>query len=101
MRLTDAERAENKEALARMNLAQRLDHIFEYYKFPLVLMLIAVVALGSILYYRITYKNTLLCVAYANIAVHDVSPHEPGSSTSCPHIPFSRWCFRSVAIIFR
>ena len=71
MKLTEAERAENREALARMTLPQRLDHIFEYYKFPLVLILIAVVALGSILYYRITYKNTLLCVAYANIAVGD------------------------------
>ena len=71
MKLTEAERAENRESIARMTMLQRLDYIFEYYKFPLVLMLIAVVALGSILYYRITYKNTLLCVAYANIAVGD------------------------------
>ena len=71
MKLTEAERAENREALARMTLPQRLDHIFEYYKFPLVLILIAVVALGSMLYYRITGKETLLYVAYANIAVGD------------------------------
>ena len=69
MRLTDAERAENKEALARMNLAQRLDHIFEYYKFPLVLILIAVVAVGSVLYYRLTRKEALLYVACANISI--------------------------------
>ena len=71
MKLTEAERAENREALARMTLPQRLDYIFEYYKFPLVLILIAVVALGSMLYYRITGKKTLLYVAYANIAVGD------------------------------
>lgn len=71
MRLTDAERAENKEALARMNLLQKLDHIFEYYKFPLVLILIAAVALGSVLYYRFTRKEALLYVAYANISVGD------------------------------
>ena len=71
MRLTDTERAENKEALARMNPLQRLDHIFEYYKFPLVLILIAVVALGSVLYYRLTRKEALLYVAYANISVGD------------------------------
>ena len=71
MKLTDAERAENKEALARMNLLQRLDHIFEYYKFPLVLILIAVVALGSVLYYRLTRKEALLYVAYANVSVGD------------------------------
>lgn len=69
MRLTDAERKENREALAGMTLPQRLDHIFEYYRFPLVLILIAVVALGSVLYYRITRKDALLYLAYTNIAV--------------------------------
>ena len=69
MKWTDAERAENREALARMTLPQRLEYIFEYYRFPLVLILIAVVALGSVLYYRITYKDTLLYLGYANIAV--------------------------------
>ena len=71
MRLTDAERAENREALARMTLRQRLDYIWEYYKFPMVLMLIAVVALGSMLYYRITSREKLLYLACANIVVGD------------------------------
>ena len=71
MRLTDAERAENREALARMTLPQRLDHIFEYYKFPLALILIAAVALGSVLYYRLTRKEALLYVACANISMGD------------------------------
>lgn len=71
MKLTDAERAENKEALARMNLPQKLDHIFEYYKFPLVLILIAAVALGSVLYYRLTRREALLYVACANVSVGD------------------------------
>ena len=71
MKLTEAERAENREALAGMTLPQRLEYIFEYYKFPLVLALIAVVALGSFLYYRITRREKLLYVAYANIAVGD------------------------------
>ena len=71
MNLTDREREENREALASMNLFQRLDHIFEYYKFPLVLALIAVVALGSVIYYRVTHREALLYVAYANISVGD------------------------------
>ena len=71
MRLTDAERAENREALAHMSLPQRLDHIFEYYKFPLVLILIAVVAVGSVLYYRLTRKEALLYVACANFSAGD------------------------------
>ena len=69
MNLTDREREENREALANMNLLQRLDHIFEYYKFPLVLILIAAVALGSVIYYRVSRREALLYVAYANIAV--------------------------------
>ena len=60
MKLTEAERAENREALAAMSLPQRLGYVLEYYKFPLVLALIAVVALGSVLYYRLTRKETLL-----------------------------------------
>ena len=71
MRLTDAERRENREALAEMNLPQRLEYIFQYYKFPLVLILIAVVAVGSVLHYRFTHKEALLYVAYANISVGD------------------------------
>ena len=71
MKLTDAERAENREALARMTLLQRLGYIWEYYKFPLALILIAAVALGSVLYYRITSREKLLYLAYANVAVGD------------------------------
>ena len=71
MKLTDAERQENREAFARMTLPQRLDYIFEYYKFPLVLLLIAAVALGSWLYYTVTRKEPLLYLGYANIAVGD------------------------------
>ena len=69
MRLTDAERAENREALAGMSIPQRLGYIWEYYKFPLVLILIAATALGSILYYRITSREKLLYLACANIVV--------------------------------
>ena len=68
MKLTDTERAENKEALARMNLPQRLDHILEYYRFPLALVLIAAVALGSVLYYRLTRREALLYVGCANVS---------------------------------
>ena len=71
MRLTESERAENREALAAMSLQQKLGYVFEYYKFPLVLALIAAVALGSMLYYRLTRKETLLYVACANISVGD------------------------------
>ena len=69
MNLTDAERRENREALKAMTFTEKLDHVFEYYKFPLVLALIAVVALGSVLYYRLTRREALLYVACANVSV--------------------------------
>lgn len=71
MRVTDAERAENREALAAMSLPQKLEYVFQYYKFPLVLVLIVAVALGSVLHYRLTHKDALLYVAYANVSVGD------------------------------
>ena len=71
MKLTESERAENREALSNMSLAGKLGYVFEYYKFPLALALIAAVALGSFLYYRLTRKDALLYVACANIAVGD------------------------------
>lgn len=71
MRLTESERTENREAFAAMSLPEKLGHIFEYYKFPMVLILIAVVALGSVLYYRITHKDALLYVAFVNVAPGD------------------------------
>ena len=43
MNLTDAERRENQAALEAMTLPEKLEYVFEYYKFPLVLALIAVV----------------------------------------------------------
>ena len=69
MKLTDAERAENRKAFAEMTWPQRVEYIFEYYKFPLVLILIAAVALGSAVYYRVTHREPLLYLGYANIAV--------------------------------
>ena len=71
MRLTESERAENREALSKMGLSAKLGYVFEYYRFPLVLALIAAVALGSVLYYRLTRKEALLFVGFANIAVGD------------------------------
>jgi len=78
VKLTESERAENKKALEDMSLPQKLDYIFDYYKFPLVLILIAAVALGSVLYYRLTRREAMLYVAYVNIAVGDTLDGELG-----------------------
>ena len=78
MKLTESERAENREALAAMSLPEKLEYVFQYYRFPLVLALIAAVALGSVLYYRLTRREALLYVAYANIAVGDTLDEKLG-----------------------
>lgn len=72
MKLTQAERTENREAFRDMGIPEKLDYIFTYYKFPLVLALISAVALGSVAYNRLTHKDARLYAAYANISVGSV-----------------------------
>ena len=68
MKLTEAERAENRASFSAMSLPDKLGYIFEYYKFPLVLALIAAVALGSVMYNRLTHKDALISVGCANVS---------------------------------
>lgn len=68
MRLSEQERAANRAAFKAMGPAQKADYIFAYYKLPLVLALIAVVALGSVAWRALTHKDALLYVAYVNVA---------------------------------
>lgn len=68
MRLSEEERAANRAAFKAMGPAQKADYIFAYYKLPLVLALVAVVALGSVAWRAITHKDALLYVAFVNVA---------------------------------
>ena len=54
-----------------MSLAQKAEYILAYYKLPLVLILIAAIALGSMLRYQLTHKDPLLYVGMANVSVAD------------------------------
>lgn len=67
MRLSEKEKAANRAAFRAMNLQDKAEYIFAYYKLPLVLALIAVVALGSVTRWLITHKEPLLYVAYVNV----------------------------------
>lgn len=69
MQLSERERQANREAFAAMNLAQKADYIFAYYKLPLVLALVALVFVGSVAHRLLTHKEAVLYVAYANVAV--------------------------------
>lgn len=67
MQLSEKERAANRDAFRKMNLAQKAEYIFAYYKLPLVLLLVAVVSLGSAAKYFLTHKDALLYVGYTNV----------------------------------
>ena len=67
MRLSEQERASNRAAFRSMGLAQKAEYIFAYYKLPLVLALIAAVALGTVVSRALTHKDARLYVAFANV----------------------------------
>ena len=67
MRLSEEERATNRAAFKRMRPAEKADYIFTYFKLPLVLILIVVVALGTALVRTLTHKDPVLYVAFTNV----------------------------------
>ena len=69
MILSEEEKARNREAFRAMGLAEKADYIFSYYKLPLVIALIVVVALGSVVHRMVTHKDTVLYVAFANVVL--------------------------------
>lgn len=71
MQLPEHERAAHREAFRAMNLSQKAEYIFAYYKLPLVLAFVAIVALGSALRYQLTHKEAVLYVGMTNVALEE------------------------------
>ena len=71
MKLSEQEKASNRAAFRAMNIGQKAEYIFAYYKLPLVLLLIAVVALWSVGYRFFTHRDPLLYSAYCNVVPTD------------------------------
>ncbi len=71
MKLSPQERADRRAAFRRMGLAEKLGYILAYYKLPLVLILIAAIAAGSVITRLATRKNELLYLALVNVSVGD------------------------------
>lgn len=67
MRLSEQEREANRAAFRSMTLGQKADYIVTYYKLPLVLALIVVVALGSVAHKVLTSREPVLFAAYSNV----------------------------------
>jgi len=67
MRLSEQERAANRAAFRQMSAGQKAEYVFAYYKLPLVIGLVLVVALGTVAWRALTHKEPLLYLAYANV----------------------------------
>lgn len=69
MKLSPQEKAAQKAAFRAMPPAKKLEHIYLYYKWPILLALIVLVILGSVLHRQITAKKPVLYVAAANVSM--------------------------------
>ena len=73
MQLPEHEKRAHREAFRNMTLGQKAEYIFAYYKLPLVLALVALIALGSVLNQKLTYKRPLLYVGMTNVSLDEES----------------------------
>ena len=69
MKLTKEEKAARRAAFQAMSLQKKLEHIYFYYKWPILLGLIAVLILGSTLRRQLSKKEPVLYLALANVTV--------------------------------
>lgn len=67
MRLSSEERAHLRAAFRTMSIPQKLDYIVTYFKLPLVIACIGLVAVGTLVVRAVTHKDALLYVAFANV----------------------------------
>ena len=69
MKLPEKEKAAQRAAFRRMTPAEKLDHIYTYYKWPIFLVLAALIVLGSVLQRQLTRKEVVLYLASVNVSV--------------------------------
>lgn len=69
MKLSAEEKAARKAAFRAMNPAGKLEYIYTYYKWPILLGLIALLVLGSVAHRQLTKKEPAVYLALANVAV--------------------------------
>lgn len=69
MKLSSEDKAARKAAFRAMSPAAKADHIFTYYKWPIILGLIVLVVAGSVLHRKLTERQPVLYTALVNVAV--------------------------------
>ena len=69
--LTEQEKAARRAAFQKMNLSEKAEYIFAYYKLPIVLILLAAYAAGYASYRVLTRREELLFAGFCNAAVRE------------------------------
>ena len=69
MKLTEKEKAARRAAFRQMPFRKKLEHIYLYYKWPVLLCLIVLSILGSWLHQQMTKKEPVLYLALANVTI--------------------------------
>ncbi|MBQ3481960.1 MAG: hypothetical protein IJH48_06430 [Oscillospiraceae bacterium] len=67
MKLSEQEKAARRAAFRNMRAAEKLDHVWTYYKWPILLGLLALIVLGSALHRELGKKEPVLYLAFANV----------------------------------
>lgn len=71
MRLTPKERASRKAAFREMSLAGKAGYLYEYFKLPILLGVIALALFCSFVYRQLTKKEVVLYSAHVNASAGD------------------------------
>ena len=61
--MTDTEKREQAERFAKMDRRQKLQYIWDYYKIPIIAVLVLILAVTSIVRDRMSRKETVLYIA--------------------------------------
>ena len=69
MKRTEKDAIDARAVYRTLPFPRKLEHIWIYYKWPILLGLTALIILGSVLYRTLTKKERVLYLGYANVAV--------------------------------
>lgn len=81
MSASPQERALRRDAFRKMDVRQKLDYIFTYYKLPIVLSVIALTILFSAVHRQLTKKEAVLYTALVNVSAGETL--EQALTTQC------------------
>ena len=68
VKLSEKEKAAHKAAFQAMSPAETAEHIFTYHKWTILLVLVALIVLGSIIHRQLTQKKPVLYLAVINVS---------------------------------